>query len=417
MLCSLSQFTLNLEQTEVKLPKAQGIRVKTTDAIAIPLRGKDVQKSSNTADKLRASFEESINVLRRGPSTDSIRTSIAFTPSLGNIPLAIETFHPILQTLLKLQWETHRRRYQAISLTFKSALEEKLGNTQNIIVQKAALKKSNDQLLQLFQEEATTLAMQNFEQRWANELEAARDKFQASPTTTIEDLLSKALDFCARINVEPAPVDVGDLLTQGDKELKARCDALWKTWELHVSRHQSVFKGNLSKLAEIDVQLSALRQDVSTAAVPPEPEMELDGPTSETEIAYKAWMEFVKLLSTLKIDYDIRINVSKKACLWMSQRIKESMHGELAQACIAVLDAEQVNILKNREKVRSVLEEVKESQTTILAELKRASNNSATHYSSALTQMQLTCDLSLEAARETLYQHALNCLGVGGATV
>jgi hypothetical protein len=356
-------------------------------------------------------------MLRRGPSTESIRTTILFTPSLGSIPLAIDTFHPILQTLLKLQWETHRRRYQAIMMTFKSALEEKLGNTQNILAQKAALKKSNDQLLQLFQEESTSLAVQNFEQRWKSELEAARDKFQANHDTSIEDLLSKALDFCARINVEPSPVDVGDLLAQGDRELKARCDTLWKTWELHVSRHQSVFKGNLSKLAEIDVQLNALRQDSGDTLAQQEHSVELEGPTSETEIAYKAWMEFVKLLSTLKIDYDIRINVSKKACLWMSQRIKESMHAELAQACIAVLDAEQVNILKNREKVRGVLDEVKESQVTILAELKRASNNSASHYSSALTQMQLTCDLSLEAARETLYQHAMNCLGVGGATV
>ena len=356
-------------------------------------------------------------MLRRGPSVDPIRTTIAFTPSLGSIPLAIETFHPILQTLLKLQWETHRRRYQVISLTFKSALEEKLGNTQNILLQKAALKKSNDQLLQMFQEESTSLAVQNFEERWASELEAARDKFQASQNTSIEDLLSKALDFCARINVEPSPVDVGDLLEQGDKELRAKCDVLWKTWELHVSRHQSVFKGNLSKLAEIDLQLNALRQ--VPAVTPPgnEPAMELEGPTSETEIAYKAWMEFVKLLSTLKIDYDIRINVSKKACLWMSQRIKESMHSELAQACVTILDAEQASILKNRDKVRSVLEEVKESQATILAELKRASNNSAAHYSSALSQMQLTCDLSLEAARETLYQHALECLNVGGATV
>jgi len=296
-------------------------------------------------------------------------------------------------------------------MTFKAALEEKLINTQSILKQKEDLRKSNDALISLFQSDATKLAVQNFEDKWSAELEAAREKFQASPNTSIEELLSRALEFCSRIQVEPAQVDVGDLLGYSNQELKQKSDILWKTWELHKLRHASVFKGDLSKLADIDAELSRIENQRIDIAPPTDNRVEtITGPTSETEQAYKAWMEFVKLLSILKIDYDVRISISKKACSWMSTRIKESMHIELAQACMQVLEKEQESILQNREKVRAVLNEVKDSQATISAELARACNNKTSQYASALTQMQLTCDLALEATRETLYQNALKAM-------
>ena len=336
---------------------------------------------------------------------------LKFCPNLGENPIALLSYHPIIQTLLRLQWESHKKRFQAISLTFKAALEEKLINTQSILKQKEDLRKSNDSWISLFQSDATKLAVQNFEDKWVAELEAAREKFQASSDTSIEELLSRALEFCSRIQVEPAQVDVGDLLVYSDVELKHKCEVLWKTWELHKLRHANVFKGNLSKLAEIDAELRLLDDQKAVLAPPPEANSEVgSGPTSETEQAYKAWMEFVKLLSILKIDYDVRISISKKACSWMSTRIRESMHAELAQACMQILEAEQASILMNREKVRAVLNEVKESQATIAAELARACNNKTSQYASALTQMQLTCDLALEATRETLYQHALKAM-------
>jgi hypothetical protein len=372
----------------------------------------------NTVEKLRASFDESISMLRRGPSTEPIVTKINFVPTLGEIPISLGQLHPILQTLLKLVWETHKKRFHAITSTFKAALEEKLQNTQRILHQKANLKKSNDKLLEMFSEEANAMAISNFEQRWALELEAAREKFQASPSTTIEELLSQALEFCSRIQVEPAQVDVGDLLDQSDSKFRAKCERLWETWKLHVDRHAQVFKGNLSKLGEIDAQIKDLEQEETFKAVAvQESLMEMDGPTSETEAAYKAWMEFVKLLSVLKIDYDIRINIAKKACSWISTRIRESMHSELAGACVALLESEQASILGNREKVRRVLEEVKESQATIETELARACNKSSSLYASALSQMQLTCDLCLEATRETLYQHANNAISSVGVSL
>ncbi len=371
-------------------------------------------------EKLRASFDENLSILRRGPSTDPILTKINFTPTLGEIPISLGQLHPILQTLLKLVWETHKKRFHAITSTFKAALEEKLQNTQSILQQKANLKKSNDQLLELFSQEANAMAIANFEEKWADELVAAREKFQAPPTTSIEDLLSQALEFCSRIQVEPAPVDVGDLLEQSDSRFKAKCDRLWTMWKLHVERHAQVFQGNMGKLGEIDLQIKELEEEEATPNTfsnHQEPHVQMDGPTSETEAAYKAWMEFVKLLSVLKIDYDIRINIAKKACSWISTRIRESMHSELAAACVALLDSEQASILQNREKVRRVLEEVKESQTTIETELKRACNSSSSLYAPALSQMQLTCDLCLEATRETLYQHANRAISSVGASV
>ena len=71
-----------------------------------------------------------------------------------------------------------------------------------------------------------------------------------------------------------------------------------------------------------------------------------------------------------------------------------------------ILDLEQTSILKNREKMKEILLDVAKSQSVIEAEIKRACNNVVSQYSAALTQMQLTCDLSLEAARETLYLKA-----------
>jgi hypothetical protein len=370
----------------------------------------------NTAEKLRAAFDESLSVLRSGPQTESIGLNIPFTPTLVENPVALQSYHPILQTLLKLYWEGHKKRFLAITLTFKSALEDKLRNTQKILVQKASLKKSNDELLSIFQAESSTLAVQNFEQHWASELHAAREKFQASASTPIEELLSKALEFCSRINVEPTVVNVGDLLEQSDKVLKARTDALWDSWRLHVERHNHVYKGNLGKLVDIDDQLKLIDDQASVLTTSTDSEL-VEGPTSETEVAYKAWMEFVKLLSILKIDYDIRVNVSKKACAWIAQRIKENMHTELALTCASIVRVEQESILSNREKVRKVLEQVSASHATIKAELDRACNNKASQYSSALAQMQLTCDLCLEATRETLYQHALNAIKPSGVSV
>jgi hypothetical protein len=302
-------------------------------------------------------------------------------------------------------WETHKRKYGAIAQGFKSALEEKIKNTQKLIVQKRQLKESNDSLLKTFQVESVRLAIVNFEERWSLELQAAREKFQDS-TAGIEVLVSKAMDFCGRIKVEPSQVDVGDLLEQTDSALKMRSEQLWKLWELHVKRHKSVFQGNLTSLESIDRDI----QTIDLGAVPtPEIQQEVVEEvhaSTETEQAYKAWMEFVKLLGILKIDYDIRITMAKKATTWMSSKITESLHAELSRACMEILEAEQAAILKNREKMKEILSDVSRSQAVIEAEIKRACNNITSQYSPALSQMQLTCDLSLEAARETLYGKA-----------
>lgn len=402
---------------EVKLPQSKsGTKIKTIqfapNELSVNLKAKEKEVPLiNTAEKLRSEFEEAISSLRMGPSTEDISTKIDFDVNLGECPLAINSFHSILQTLLKLMWETHKRKYTAVVQGFKCALEDKISNTQKILVQKRNLKESNEQLLKTFQIEAVKQAIVKFEDTWAVELGAARKKFQ-DESAGIETLVSKAMDFCGRIKVEPSQVDVGDLLEQTDAQLKHKTDCLWTVWNLHVERHKAVFQGNLPELQKIDKQI----QDIDSSTERPNsssfvPDLDSDlaqenkfDPTSETEIAYKAWMEFVKLLGILKIDYDIRITMAKKATTWMSSKITESLHTELSRACMEIIEKEQASILKNREKMRDILNDVKTSQTVIESEIKRACNNIHSQYSSALTQMQLTCDLSLEAARETLYQ-------------
>jgi hypothetical protein len=408
---------------EVRLPttKSSGPKIKTvtlsSDELSVNLRAKESKEVKvNTAEKLRSAFEEAISSLRMGPSTEDILTELDFQINLGECPLALTSYHSILQTLLKLMWESHKRKYSAIALGFKCALEDKIKNTQKIIVQKRQLKESNEVLLKTFQVESVKQAILNFEEQWAHELGAARDKFQ-DPHAGIEVLVGRALDFCGRIKVEPEQVDVGDLLSQTDLQLKNRSDTLWTLWNLHVKRHKSVFQGNLEDLQTIDREIQSLDLSNSFPVVSelkerPEETSELivedvtTLATSETEQAYKGWMEFVKLLSILKIDYDIRITMAKKATTWMSSKITESLHSELSRACMEILELEQSSILQNREKMKEILLDVAKSQSVIEAEIKRACNNVVSQYSSALTQMQLTCDLSLEAARETLYSKA-----------
>jgi hypothetical protein len=398
---------------DVRLPiqKQQGPKIKTvpqshSDELSVNLKSKESKEpKTNTVERLRSGFEEAISSLRMGPSTEDINTKLEFDINLGECPLALSNYHSILQTLLKLMWETHKRKYGAIAQGFKSALEEKIANTQKLVVQKRQLKESNDSLLKTFQTESVRLAIMNFEEKWSLELQAARDKFQ-DPTAGIETLVSKAMDFCGRIKVEPSQVDVGDLLQQTDTALKLRSEQLWKLWDLHVKRHKSVFQGNLASLESIDKDIQTI--DLG-AAQAPEQEQEIVEEihaSTETEQAYKAWMEFVKLLGILKIDYDIRITMAKKATTWMSSKITESLHAELSRACMEILEAEQTSILKNREKMKEILSDVGRSQAVIEAEIKRACNNITSQYSSALSHMQLTCDLSLEAARETLYAKA-----------
>jgi len=415
---------------EVRLPsiKSLGPKIKTVTALtsseelSVNLRAKESKEVKvNTAEKLRSAFEEAISSLRMGPSTEDISTELDFQINLGECPLALTSYHSILQTLLKLMWESHKRKYGAIALGFKCALEDKIKNTQKIIVQKRQLKESNEVLLKTFQVVSVKNAIINFEEQWSHELGSARDKFQ-DPHAGIEVLVGKALDFCGRIKVEPDQVDVGDLLTQTDMQLKNRSDTLWALWNLHVKRHKSVFQGNLEDLQTLDREIQSLDLSNSFPAEPlpqrpPEGVSETSDliveetstsrlATSETEQAYKGWMEFVKLLSILKIDYDIRITMAKKATTWMSSKITESLHTELSRACMEILDLEQASILQNREKMKEILLDVAKSQSVIEAEIKRACNNVVSQYSSALTQMQLTCDLSLEAARETLYSKA-----------
>jgi hypothetical protein len=389
--------------------KQHGPKIKTvaSEELQVNLKTKETKEQKvNTVERLRSDFEESVSSLRIGPSTEDIQTKLDFEINLGECPLALSSYHSILQTLLKLMWETHKRKYSAIAQGFKSALEEKIKNTQKLISQKRQLKESNDSLIKTFQVESVRLAIVNFEEKWALELQAAREKFQ-DPTAGIEVLVSKAMDFCGRIKVEPAQVDVGDLLEQTDTGLKQRSEQLWKLWELHVKRHKSVFQGNLSLLESIDRDI----QTIDLGAVPLQEEVnevqvDVQGPSSETEQAYKAWMEFVKLLGILKIDYDIRITMAKKATAWMSSKITESLHAELSRASMEILDVEQSSILRNREKMKEILVDVSRSQSVIEAEIKRACSNITSQYASALSQMQLTCDLSLEAARETMYAKA-----------
>jgi len=389
--------------------KQHGPKIKTVavEELQVNLKTKETKETKvNTVERLRSDFEESVSSLRIGPSTEDIQTTLDFEINLGECPLALSSYHSILQTLLKLMWETHKRKYSAIAQGFKSALEEKIKNTQKLISQKRQLKESNDSLLKTFQIESVRLAIVNFEEKWSLELQAAREKFQ-DPTAGIEVLVSKAMDFCGRIKVEPAQVDVGDLLEQTDTGLKQRSEQLWKLWELHVKRHKSVFQGNLSLLESIDKDI----QTIDLSAVPLVEEQkdiqaEVQGPSSETEQAYKAWMEFVKLLGILKIDYDIRITMAKKATAWMSSKITESLHTELSRASMEILDVEQTSILKNREKMKEIILDVTRTQNVIEAEIKRACSNITSQYASALSQMQLTCDLSLEAARETMYAKA-----------
>jgi hypothetical protein len=440
---------------DVRLPltKAPTLKIKTvtlssSDELSVNLKAKETKETKvNTAEKLRSGFEEAISSLRMGPHTEDISTELDFQINLGECPLALNSFHSILQTLLRLMWESHKRKYGAIAQGFKSALEEKIRNTQKIITQKRQLRESNEGLLKTFQVEAVKKAILKFEDQWAVELEAARNKFQ-DPTAGIEVLVRKAMDFCGRIKVEPDQVDVGDLLDQTDANLKRRTETLWSLWNLHVKRHKAVFQGNLADLQTIDREIQSLdlsdsylaelcqdapesygqaythgqgakvktTEETKANEVREDEEQEKKSekedksdkttPTSETEQAYKAWMEFVKLLGILKIDYDIRITMAKKATTWMSSKITESLHAELSRACMEVLDMEQTSILQSREKMKVILLDVAKSQEVIEAEIKRACNNVVSQYSAALTQMQLTCDLSLEAARETLYSKA-----------
>jgi hypothetical protein len=398
---------------EVTLPtvKSSGMKIKTVgQELSVSLKTKEHKEQKvNTVEKLRSSFEESISSLRMGPSIEDISVGIEFDISLGECPLALGNYHSILQTLIKLMWETHKRKYSAILQGFKGALEEKIYNTKKILIQKRQLKESNDALIKSFQMESVKQAILNFEEVWAIDLQAARDKFE-DPTAGIEVLVSKAMDFCGRIKVEPEEVNVGDLLEQTDQKLKNRTDQLWKLWDLHVQRHKSVFQGNLGQLQIIDKEIQLL--DLSNSqenAVEPLVEIPAEAtPSSETEEAYKAWMKFVKLLGILKIDYDIRITMAKKATTWMSSKITESLHAELSRASMEVLEKEQQSILKHRELMREILTDVQKSQAVIESEIKRACNNITSQYSSALTQMQLTCDLSLEAARESLYEKAIS---------
>lgn len=383
----------------------KGVKVKVeSDEMAVKL-GKTNLSSVQTTVKLKALFEELVTCLRNGTPS----------PSFPTLPHTVEKIvpqcpplmnqHPILQTLLKLVWETHITRYREIVFTFEEAIHMKVENTRRICDFTSSLEVDKESLVQKLHETSIAELKKEFRGLWAEKLVVIQDLLEtqsADVSELLELLIQKATKELS-IDVETLEAPVDKALGLFRQDFLVKSDQLWKEWSLQLERHKSVLKGNLTAVNSIDDQLRK-----STTASSAEPKhQETDEAFDETEFAYK---DMILLLSSMKLDFEIRLTSLSKLKQFLSSKLQESKQRALAKLITETLVQEEKELEASKEKLQNQLNDVKLSQDRVLRELSLACNNSLAPVETILKNMQLTIDLNLETARERTYTEAMKKL-------
>lgn len=383
----------------------KGIKVKLeSDEIAVKV-GKTTLSNTQTNVKLKSVFEETVTCLRNGvppPSFPSLPNTVEKVvpqcPSFSNQ-------HPILQTLLKLIWETHMTRFNEIVFTFEEATQMKVENTRRICEFTINLEKDKEAMIQKLHETSIADLKKEFRHLWAEKLVVIQELLDTSSADVSEllELLIQKATKDLKIDVASLEVSLDKSLGLFRQELLVKSDELWKEWSLQMERHSSVLKGNLKNVSTVDEKLKASSKQSFPEIKHSEEEEEMN----ETEYAYK---DMILLLSSMKLDFEIRLSSLSKLKQFLSSKLQESKQEAVAKLITQTLKQEEGVLEDSRQKLQNQLNDVKMNQDRVLRELSLACNNSLVPVESILKNMQLTMDLTLETARERVYTEALKKL-------
>ena len=397
-------------EIRVEADKQRSVKVKLqSDEVAVRV-GKTVasDRLRPSVETLRAHFEESVTALRnqRPPSFPSLLPSAPSARPLDPSCPSISAFHPLLQTLLKLVWESYVHEFQTVTQTFTAGVTMKVKNTQRLLSFRKTLEHSSAALVAAMHDKAVQDVRTSFRATWADELAAAREALSCS-SHDVDELLDVALkkaSAATRISPTDLHADVASCLGFMKQSFRVRSDRLWEEWTLQMKRHRMVFDGNLKELEFVDKQLAALKDMPDTR--PSSSSNDEDAQPASSDAS--PWKELVLVLTSVKLDFDIQLGCLHKLKSWASESTETSRASVLSSAFQDVLSTEESQLGDAKVQLSRSLEEQGIVRDRVLRELRTACNNTLAPVDSILKSMQLSFELSLEAAREHVYLRALH---------
>jgi hypothetical protein len=385
----------------------KGLKVKVeSDEIAVKL-GKTTSLTNTQSNvKLKSLFEEMVTSMRNGTPLPSIPTLPRDNLSKNKPECpSFSSQHAILQSLLKLVWETHLTRYKEIVFTFEEAVQMKVENTKRICEFNNTLEKNKTVILEEVHENSILELKKEYRSLWADKLLVIQELLSSNShdvSELLELLIAKAVDDL-KVDMSSLEVDLDKSLGLFRQELLVKSDELWKQWSLQLERHSAVLKGKLTEVNQIDEKLK--KNSSSTFQEITHKEKE-DVPFNK-EMMYK---DMILLLSSMKLDFEIRLTSLSKLKEFLSIKIQESKQKAVAKLITQTLIKEEEEIEASKVNLQNQLNDIKLSQDRVLRELSLACNNSLAPVETILKSMQLTIDLNLETARERVYMEALKSL-------
>jgi hypothetical protein len=392
----------------VEAEKSKTLKVKLQpDELNVRV-GKNVshERTASSATLLKAQFEEAVNALRNErPFSIKCTSTVPAAPLVPACP-SLEAQHPLLQSLLKLVWETHTARFHAVVRVFDAGIQMKLQNTQRLVDLRVRMKTSAEELLEQLHASSTEHVRKEFRSTW---LDTLRDAQRALGTGDlgIDELMAEALRRLQDHGANPWVMKTETLLGTLRKDFQQRSQSLWDEWTLHMKRHRFVFEGKMGDVERVDKQL----QEVGTRSrvySEEEPRAEETGGHQNEHV--QAWQQLVVLLHTIKLDFDIQLSSVARLRAATSQSLDESRATVFAESFSTIVQQEDLQLTDAKNQLTQELETISVSRDRIIRELSLACNNSLTHVDATLKAMQLSCDLAMESARECAYVRALQTL-------
>jgi hypothetical protein len=395
-------------EIRVEAEKQKSIKVKLqSDELAVRV-GKTIapDRVRPSVETLKAHFEETVTALRskRSPSFPSPLPRIPGTDLLAPVCPNVSSFHPLLQTLLKLVWDSYLHEFHSVTGTFQEGVSMKVKHTERLATFQTQLDRSASDLVAALYDRAYTDVRKGFLDKWANKLADAKSALDAT-TNDVEELLELALQKAtASQTLKPVQLhaSVAECLASMNDSFRSRSDRLWDAWTLHMKRHKLVFDGNLKELEFVDKQIASLKQIPvipSPAAVPND-----ESPESEAS----PWKELILMLSSVKLDFDIQIGSVAKLKEWANETLESSKASTMSNAFADLIKTEETQLSSAKVQLQRDLDAQKIVRDRVLRELRTACNNTLAPVDSVLKSMHLSFELALEAAREHVYVRALH---------
>ena len=379
---------------EVRISKESNkIRIQN-DEMIVRVSSKD-EAVKHHAPNLKSKFEESVALIRaleKPPRhTKSIKTILP-EPQPPNF----SSHQVIIQTLLKIVWNCYLAKYRTITTTFQHAIKNKIQTTKRL--------RDFDSQMNDVETEMFSNLSREIETEMAAKEEAVLTQIRGAlrKEGTIDDLFEYAIERGIAATGEDrlffAPRVDSNLSLVADFDFDT--GKLWDEWKLQVERHKLVFQGKLDDLAAIDQKIDGVRK--SEKEVESKEADENDGVAMFSQL-YRAMVE---QLAHVKLEREIKDQSLKRYKIFLHEKLKTAKMRAYGKLRSDITKDEHESIEAATLSLKRDLDKIKLTQDRALAELISLKTN----VDQILKSMTITIDLTLESAREYLYNEGLDAL-------